>query len=133
LVRSASFSANPDAAADTNATYAVTFTTVGKLTTGYSQISLVAPPGTVLPGAGCNYHARDNTTGIERQACLPWRSPTRGATATITIGNDAAAGDSLTIVVDEVTNPASGGYTIGVATSSDAALVFLPFDVTAPG
>ncbi|MEA2505186.1 MAG: hypothetical protein QOG36_2229, partial [Actinomycetota bacterium] len=56
-----------------------------------------------------------------------------GATATITIGNDAVAGDSLTIVVDELTNPASGSYTIGVATSSDAALVSLPFDVTAPG
>ncbi|MEA2592391.1 MAG: hypothetical protein QOD62_2222, partial [Actinomycetota bacterium] len=40
-----------------------------------------------------------------------------GATATIPIGNDAVAGDSLTIVVDELTNPASGSYTIGVATS----------------
>jgi hypothetical protein len=44
----------------------------------------------------------------------------------------AAPGDSLTIVADEVTNPPSGSYTIGVATSSDGALVSLPFDVTAP-
>jgi hypothetical protein len=127
------FSATPDAAADTNATYAVTFTAVGKLTNGYSQIRLVAPPGTVLPGSGCNYHSRDNTTGIGSQACLPVTLSNSGATATITIGNDAAAGDSVTIVVDEVTNPPSGSYTIGVATSSDGALVSLPFDVTAPG
>ena len=133
LVHSASFSANPDAAALTDATYAVTFTAVGKLTTGYSRIRLVAPPGTVLPGAGCSYRSGDNTTGIGSQACLPVTLSNSGSTATIMIGNDAAAGDSLTIVVDEVTNPPSGSYTIGVATSSDGALVSLPFDVTAPG
>jgi hypothetical protein len=127
------FSATPDAAADTNATYAVTFTAVGKLTNGYSQIRLVAPPGTVLPGSGCNYHSRDNTTGTGSQGCLPVTLSNSGATATITIGNDAAPRDSLTIVADEVTNPPSGSYTIGVATSSDGALVSLPFDVTAPG
>jgi hypothetical protein len=84
LVRSASFSANPDAAADTNAPYAVTFTAVGKLTTGYSQIRLVAPPGTVLPGAGCNYHARDKHHR-DREAGLPAVTLSNsGATATIT-------------------------------------------------
>jgi hypothetical protein len=84
------FSATPDAAADTNATYTVTFTAVGKLTNGYSQIRLVAPPGTVLSASACNYHSRDNNTEIGSQACLPVTLSSSGATATIAMGASTA-------------------------------------------
>jgi hypothetical protein len=95
-------------------TYAVTFTAVGKLTTGYSQIRLVAPPGTLLPGAGCNYHSGDNTSGIGSQACLPVTLSNSGATATITIGNGAAAGlpalrrDGARLACELILDEASG-------------------------
>src|SRR4051794_31481020 len=79
-------------------------------------ITITAPSGTVLPGSAVIH---DDTTNASIT-----RSGTRSnANTTLTLGlccsEAIAAGDHITITLDDVTNPAAGsGYTLAVSTSS---------------
>src|SRR5436305_10111394 len=81
------------------------------------NITIAADAGTVLPSTAT---VHDDTTNANFG-----RSASGGGTSTITVNlccTDAiAAGDTVTVTLDNVTNPAAGSHTIAVSTSKDTA------------
>jgi hypothetical protein len=80
-------------------------------------IKIDAPPGTVLPSSGTIHDATSGAT-FGRAGALSNGNAT--LTLSLCCSDLINAGDALTITLDDVTNPATGGpYTISVATSSN--------------
>ncbi len=119
-------SPSPATAGATNATYTIGFTTsaTGELTSGASTITLTAPAGTILPSVSGDY-------GINGQP-VTTAPAVSGTTVTITVPGGVAGSGAVKVVVDNVTNPLAGPYTMGVYTSSDTAPVATPsYTITA--
>jgi PKD domain len=120
-----SVSLAPPAAA-ASATYRATFTTSdsGALGAG-AQVTLTAPPGTVLPTSAGDYAVTmpgDHTASVGAVAASSW--PDGGPTAnqaTLTLAaSSIAAGDLVTVSIVNAQNPASpGDYALSVFTSAD--------------
>jgi hypothetical protein len=115
----------------TKVTQAVTFVATSGLTTT-STITLVAPTGTVFaPTSGCSPdEVMDQTTGSS-QFCET-ATITGGNQVVITSGITAAAGDTVSVYANAVTNTSTtGAQNLSVSTSNDATVVQLPFTITA--
>ena len=112
------------AAGATGVRWSVGFTSPDRRTGGVSTITLSAPSGTVFPAAGnCDvgYTFVDPDNG-EDTTCT--RERVTGSTAIVTVPTTTSPGDVLSVVIDGVTNPASGS--LAVSTSADPAVVSLP-------
>jgi hypothetical protein len=112
------------AAGATGVRWSVGFTSPDRLTGGVSAITLSAPSGTVFPAAGsCDvgYTFVDPDNGTDT-VCTSERIT--GSTAVVTVPTTTSPGDVLSVVIDGVTNPASGS--LAVSTSADPAVVSLP-------
>ena len=105
----------------TEVTYTDTFIATHALADQLSTVTLTAPVGTTLPTNGCSYTFFDNTT-FSGGGC-----PTvvvSGNSVTITANAEVAAGDEIVVTVNGVANTATtGAHNVGVATSSDSAVV----------
>ena len=105
------------------ATYTIGFVSTSGLPAGTGTITVDASsgaPGTQFPEALGDYQLSDTTTGgVVKLAAVG----AAGQQVTITVGTAVAAGDSLSLVVSDVTNPAvvSTDETLQVSTSSDTA------------
>jgi hypothetical protein len=115
----------------TGVTYSLTFVSPDALTANRSTISIAAPRGTDFPKSACNlYLIQDDTSG-QGNACSPATLPSTGKTGVsntvvIEASVSVSAGDTVTVVLNNVSNPAIEGKTsIRVSTSSDPAPVTL--------
>jgi hypothetical protein len=106
-----------------NATYSVTFiaSATGALDPSNGTIMLVGPRGTVFPDTGCNdYEVIDVTTSTSSLACPS--SALAGGVAVANLGVDIGAGDTVTVVAQQVESTKTPGEkTFKVATTSDLA------------
>jgi hypothetical protein len=120
-------------ASATDVSYSVTFATPAALTSGTSTITLTAPTGTVLPAAGsvCYSVADDQGGGaFDTSGC--GSVTVTGTTAVITVPLTIAAGDSVTVLVPGVSNPATTGTKhLKVSTSADTTQVSLSYKLAA--
>jgi len=120
-VSTPSVSPSSTTAGGTGVTYTIGFSSSadGAIAAG-GTVTLIAPPGTELPGSQCDYALTDSTTSGGDFGCAS--SVTTGASgsiATLTVPNAINAGDDLRFAVSGVTNPGAGIDTLKVATSSD--------------
>jgi hypothetical protein len=118
------------AGATTNWTVGFTTSSTGALVYPGSAVTVTFPGGTTL-GSFDNGTITDTTTG---QTVSSSCSPTSGTTVTCTLnyGNTVNAGDVLSVVLDDVTNPtATGSATTTVSTSSDTTAVTKSVTITA--
>ncbi len=103
----------------------------GALSPDGGTVTIAAPAGTTLTN-GCDNVVHDDTTG-QGVGCGGLLS-NGNATLTVTLNNNQPvhANDHLTISLRKVTNPATGTYTLAIATSSDTAAVnSAPYTITA--
>lgn len=111
----------------TDATYTVGFTNTSALNYQYSTVTVTGPPGTVFPNH-CGYRLIDTTPNPDQEY---YTCPVAGGgTNEVTVYGygDVPAGHALQLIAPNVTNASSSGSkTIGVRTSSDQALVTVPF------
>jgi hypothetical protein len=143
--RSASFSSvstptvansSPSAGAGAQTTYVVAFTTSttgGLSSAAGSAITLVFPSGTGL-GSVVGSSVDDTTTGLNGVGAC---NPPSGETITCFLygGDSTAAGDSLRVTINGVTNPStpSASLTMSVSTTSDTTAVrSVPYTVGPP-
>jgi hypothetical protein len=94
-------------------------------------ITIAAPAGTVLPGVA---QLRDNTTGASFSRSGTLSNSNATLTVSLCCTDTINPGDSVTVTLDDVTNPATGGpYTLGVSTSSNpGAVTGAGYSLTAP-
>ncbi len=107
-------------AAGGSSNYTIAFSTsaTGAVPAG-GTITLAAPTGTTWPGGGCSYALTDVTTSSGNFSCASTVSVAGPSTVTIGVPNSILASDSLSLLVNGVTNPGGGIDTLSVATSSD--------------
>jgi hypothetical protein len=130
-VSGATFSSTATAFGASGVTYTVGFTATTALTAGVDTITLVGPPGTIFGGCpyGCGggnalYTLTDTTNGAGSGATSPTALADADAAVTVAVPHTVAAGDQLSLVVTQVTNPASAG-SLTVWTSADTTPVTL--------
>jgi hypothetical protein len=130
------------AAGATGVTYSIGFSTdIGvcsgpcpSLIANSGTVTVTAPKGTVLPGSPSAYAFRDATTATSFGAADVALSSGL-QTATITVGATVAAGDSLTLTIAGVTNPAAAetGLALTVGASTERLPATTPaYATTAP-
>lgn len=93
----------------------------GALAAGSSTIALAGPSGTIFPAAPGDYDIVDTTSGVSGTA--PSLSGGGGNSVTITVPDNVANGDKLTISIADVINP---------PTSSSTDSITLTGNVTGP-
>ncbi|HTW09698.1 MAG TPA: hypothetical protein VME46_19495 [Acidimicrobiales bacterium] len=100
-------------------------------TAGSSTIELHGPSGTVLPGSTSGYDIADLTN---KAASANPSAISGGGTAdvTLTVASDIASGDFVEIVANDVTNPASGSYSMAVLGNLQAAVPPAPVPPVPP-
>ncbi|HEY1914108.1 MAG TPA: hypothetical protein VGH27_00885 [Streptosporangiaceae bacterium] len=127
-VTGASLQVSSLSAAATQVDYSVTFRSPAALTFQTSTITVTAPAGTKLSDASGCYVVSDD-------AAPPGRcggTTITGLKAVISVPEDIAAGDPVTVILDGTTNAATtGAKTLKVATSADPTAVSLPFTLVA--
>jgi predicted RNA-binding protein with TRAM domain len=94
-------------------------------------IAIAAPPGTVMPTFA---QITDNTTGFSFSRSGARSNGNSTLTLSLCCSDAINPGDSVTITINDVTNPGTGaGYVLNLATSSNPAGVSTPtFSLTAP-
>ncbi len=106
------------AAGATNVTYTVGLAaSASGALVGGGSIVVVGPAGTVFP------NEQVDVFDVTANSDLGWFSASSsGATTTVALsaGVVVAGGDRLRLTIAGVTNPGSGGYQVGVSTSSDS-------------
>jgi hypothetical protein len=129
-VKDFAFSANSDSAKATHVRYTARFTAVGGLDPTFSAITLTGAPGTIFPpDTRCIYDVVDDTTG-QNDGC-PSATVSSGK-VTVRPGIDVNPGDTVTLTIDDVSNPTTAGkHAVKLSTSSDAVAVSAKFDVVA--
>jgi hypothetical protein len=116
-------------ASATDVSYTVTFSSPGALTKGVSTITLDAPAGTKLPSASTGCYAVYDDPGLTSGCGAVTVS---GTSAVITTPVSVAAGDSVSVIVAGVGNPATAGkQTLTVATSADTTATSLSYTLAA--
>ena len=123
------------AAGEDAVSYTVEFTTSssGELEAGAGRITLAAPAGTAFTSQNDNGvegvvgELFDETTSQDLGQVDGGVTSDGGSTVTWTVPTSIAAGDTLDLSVDGVTNPAAGSYNLGVSTSSDPDPAQAPF------
>jgi hypothetical protein len=127
-VTGASLQVSSLSAAATQVSYSVTFRSPAALTFPTSTITVTAPAGTKLSVASGCYVVSDDANPPGRCG----GTTITGTKAVISVPEDIAAGDPVTVILDGTTNPAStGAKTLKVATSADPTAVSLPFTLVA--
>ncbi|MCL4449200.1 MAG: hypothetical protein M1483_00440 [Actinobacteria bacterium] len=104
------------AGASSNWTISVTPSSTGELIKSLGTITISAPVCTVFPTSG--YSITDSTTPSGTATPSNVTLLANGTAVVLTVGGTVIGGDSLSIVINKVTNPLASG-TIDVATSSD--------------
>ncbi|MDH2903415.1 MAG: hypothetical protein PXZ08_05630, partial [Actinomycetota bacterium] len=119
-----------------NVTYTFNFTAATSMASGSSSIDLAATAGTVFPvPSGCGeYVVTDTTTGAVAGSCSVTQQTTvsggGGNGVVVTNPLSVAAGDTVTVVVNGVTNSAAvGSQNVELSTSSDTIPVSTSFGV----
>jgi predicted RNA-binding protein with TRAM domain len=94
-------------------------------------IAIAAPPGTVMPTFA---QITDDTTGFSFSRSGARSNGNSTLTLSLCCSDAINPGDSVTITINDVTNPGTGaGYVLNLATSSNPAGVSTPtFSLTAP-
>ncbi|MCU1428770.1 MAG: hypothetical protein JWL83_2770 [Actinomycetia bacterium] len=129
-VGSPSMSVSSHSVGATQVNYTVKFVATTALTPA-STIALTGPVGTVFaPTAGCSPYIVSNLTVHATNGCLS--ASASGNNAVITYGLNAAAGNTVSVTANAVTNASSTGVqNMVVSTSSDTTPVNLPFTLSA--
>ena len=125
------------AARATAVTYSVSFTTsaTGGIAPGGS-VTLIAPTGTLFPGSCSGYCSAansitDTTNGAGTSGSPIFTTTDNGSMITLYTRYGINAGDSVTVTVSGVTNPATtGSLTVGVLTSADTGAVQVADPIT---
>ncbi|MGH9107306.1 MAG: hypothetical protein ACRDZX_16070, partial [Acidimicrobiales bacterium] len=104
---------------------------------GTDTLTLEGPTGTVLPSSPGAYSVQDSTTPSGSGAVTTLLAGGGTAQVTFVVPQDIRSGDILSIVVQDVVNPASAGpgYTLNLIGSVSGPLPAAPFphaDVTYP-
>ncbi len=125
--------ASSSASGGTGVIYTVGFTTssTGALTAGTGTITISLPTGTSLPTLASDYTVNVGATftgctvsgGAGAVAATSVSTSNNGTTATITTPSTIGNSTNAAVVINGVTNPASGSYTFGISTSADASSV----------
>ena len=108
------------AAGATQITCSVSFglSATGGLVGGLGKVTVAAPSGTVFTTAGATLYDLNTRSGTSSMG-----GPVSGAgtnVATYRVGASVSSGDSVSLVIPQVTNPAAGSNTLSVSTSSDS-------------
>jgi hypothetical protein len=104
----------------TEVAYNIGFTATSGMTNGYSQITVGAPSGVLLPSQGCGMYTISDATNTLSNGCLTVSLSASHSTATITMGITTQAADKLTLAINGVANgPTTGARTFSVSTTSD--------------
>ena len=117
-----------DAPLASEVTYTVGFTTSahGGLVAGYGSITLVAPRGTAFPLFPADYSITDVSTRTTAGLSGAPSVVDGGSVVSVPVDAAIAAGQSVSLAVAGVINPAPGAGTITVETSSDSAPATTP-------
>ncbi len=133
-VSNLTFTPSDSGAGVNNVTYTFSFTSTSGLAARSSVIDLAAPAGTVFPVAssGTSYIVTDTTSGVTFGSYYGEVTAYGGGSdgVIVTYPLSVAAGDTVTVVVNGVTNSASvGSANVGLSTSSDPLPVSTTFGV----
>ncbi len=110
--------------------FSFTASSIGGLV-GPGTITIAAPAGTVLPTFG---QVRDDTTSTTLSRSGVRTNSNATLTLSLCCSDQISAGDTITVTLDDVKNPATGGpYSLSLSTSSDPSPVTTPqYSLTAP-
>lgn len=126
-VTGASLQVSSLSASATQVSYSVTFRSPAALTAESSTITVTTPSGTKLSNASC-YTVSDDAT----PPALCGQSTITGTKAVITVPDNVAAGDPVTVILGGTGNPASAGAkTLKISTSADTTAVSLHYTLVA--
>ena len=102
--------------------YTITFTVTDAIAAD-GNVTIAGVPGTTFGGSGC---LTDLTTVADSDSCVGGSTQNdsgsttdNGATITFPVANTNLSGDSMSLLVNGVTNPTASSQTITVSTSAD--------------
>jgi hypothetical protein len=99
------------------------------LTGGSGTISITAPANTIFPNVPSDYTITDATHSSGSGTVTAAVTGAPGNAITLTVPNTITAGDKLSITATDVSNPASGSYTLSVTSANITAVSLTNFPV----